>query len=131
VRPDEKLPVETALAILLAVIRRGPAVLFQRIGGDVEFVVREGDAIVNWTFTTRPSGAHVDLERGKPPGKPVVRVGIRQGALTRLVQGTLDVEWAFRDRRLAIEGEPTAVQRFCACFLPPAATSAVGVRTGR
>lgn len=128
VTPDEKLPVEKALRILLAILQRAPVVLFQRIGGDVEFIIREGDEIVRWFFTAQ--AGIVELKAG-PPTASAVKVAIRQGALTRLVQGTLDVDLAFKERRLGIAGEPKIVERFCQCFLPPAATSAVGVRAAR
>jgi len=128
VTPDEKLPVEKAMRILLAILQRAPVVLFQRIGGDVEFIVREGDAIVHWGFSA--GSGTVELKSGAP-AKSAVKVAIRQGTLTRLVQGTLDVDLAFKERRLGIAGEPKIVERFCQCFLPPAATSALGVRSAR
>jgi hypothetical protein len=128
VTPDEKLPVDKAMRILLAILQRAPVVLFQRIGGDVEFIVRDGDEVVHWGFSAQ-SGA-VELKAGAPT-KSAVKVAIRQGALTRLVQGTLDVDLAFKERRLGIAGEQKVVERFCQCFLPPAATSALGVRAGR
>ncbi|MBI4819805.1 MAG: SCP2 sterol-binding domain-containing protein [Deltaproteobacteria bacterium] len=124
--PEEKLPVATSMEVLLGWLRKSPPILRQRIGGDVEFVVREGDKIVHWTF--KLTAGEVALEMGKAVA-PSVRVGIRQGALTRLVKGNLDVELAFKAKKLAFEGDPAKVERLCSAFMPP--TSSAFVRSSK
>jgi hypothetical protein len=49
---------------------------------------------------------------------PVVTIGIKPKALFWLLEGTLDVPKAFERKRLALEGDPKAMQRFAECFTP-------------
>ena len=59
---------------------------------------------------------------------PVLRIGIEPRALRWMVEGTLDVQQAFKDKRVALEDPDLLIRRFVACFEP--AGSALGLRLG-
>ena len=103
--------VEDAFARMQEVlVASGPA--FAKVGGDVAFYVR-GAKPPWWQVTSM--GGHVLIRPGNP-AFPVFTIGIIPEALSWFVDGTLDVEKAFRKKRLAVEGDLEALARFVACF---------------
>ena len=103
--------VEDAFARMQDVLgASGPA--FAKVGGDVAFYVR-GAKPPWWQVTSM--GGHVLIRPGNP-AFPVFTIGIIPEALSWFVDGTLDVEKAFRKKRLAVEGDLEAISRFVACF---------------
>jgi hypothetical protein len=94
-------------------VESGPQ--FARVGGDVAFYVR--GAKPPWWHATS-LGGHVVIRPGNA-AFPVFTVGIIPEALSWFVDGTLDVEKAFRKKRLAVEGDLEALGRFVACFSTP------------
>lgn len=105
------LSVEDAFARMGEVLRdQGPA--FAKVGGDVAFYVK-GAKPPWWHVTSL--GGFVVVRPGNT-AFPVCSVGLIPEALAWFVEGTLDVEKAFRKKRLAVEGDADALARFVACF---------------
>ena len=103
--------VEEAFARMAEVLaEQGPA--FAKVGGDVAFYVR-GARPPWWQITSL--GGQVTIRPGNP-AFPVFTIGIIPEALSWFVDGTLDVEKAFRKKRLAVEDDFDALQRFVTCF---------------
>jgi hypothetical protein len=85
---------------------------FAKVGGDVAFYVR-GAKPPWWQVTSL--GGQVLIRPGNP-AFPVFTIGIIPEALSWFVDGTLDVQKAFRKQRLAVEGDLDALGRFVTCF---------------
>ncbi len=119
-------PEETDLHLrrLAGLLAAKPGALFRRVGGVVALRV-VGHEPEHWSVRLAAAGG-VELVP-EPAPSPIVTIGLRPSALARLVDGTLDVERAFRERRLAVEGDLQALDRFAACFLPSG--SMVGIRS--
>jgi hypothetical protein len=109
------LSTRAAFALMADVLRSRPAMLFERIGGEVAFVVK-GAKRPHWLVQL--VGGEVRIVEGVAP-KPRVTIGIERGALFQLVRGGLDVEAAFKERRLAVRGSIDALRCFVACFAVP------------
>jgi hypothetical protein len=118
---DETAELLEKLARLLA---SKPPALFRRVGGEVALVI-VGHEPPDWCVRLDAQGV-VELTPGLAAG-PIVKIGLKPSALGWLVAGTLDVERAFREKRLAVEGDLRALERFAQCFAP--AGSLVGVRS--
>ncbi len=88
--------------------------LFARVGGDVAFYVK-GAKPPMWQVSNL--GGRVVVKPGTPPF-PVCTIGLSPPVLSWLVQGTLDVERNFRQKRLAVEGDLEALKVFVSCFAP-------------
>jgi hypothetical protein len=119
-------PGRAALHKLLDVLASRPSGAFERIGGPVSFFVKRGDDSSEHHF------AIVDEALQLCGGKPAswaVRIGISESALEELVAGTLDVQKAVADNRLAIDADAPTLARFAAAFMP--AASALDVRLRR
>lgn len=109
--PEQLRTVEASFARMQDVlVGAGPA--FAKVGGDVAFYVR-GAKPPWWHVTSL--GGHVMIRPGNT-AFPVCTIGIIPEALSWFVDGTLDVEKAFRKKRLAVEGDLEALGRFVACF---------------
>jgi len=108
--PDE-LSVEESFGRLFDALQ-GKLAEFAKVGGDVGFYVKDakpphwGVSVVAGNVVVRPGA----------PAFPVCTIGLSPPVLSWLVQGTLDVERNFRARRLAVEGDLTALALFVKCF---------------
>ncbi len=112
--PPEEPPradVSAAFRKLEQLLRARPKA-FAKVGGDVAFFVK-GAEIPNWHLTL--VGGEVVARPGIPPF-PIVTIGLIADALQWMVEGTLDVERAFKKKRLAVEGDFAALGRFVECF---------------
>lgn len=112
--PDTAAPslsVEACFERMAKVLSENPDA-FAAVGGDVAFYVR--DARPPW-WTVTSFGGRVVIQPGNPPF-PKFSIGIIPEALAWFVEGSLDVEKAFRKKRLVVEGDLEALARFAACF---------------
>ncbi|MEW5740748.1 MAG: SCP2 sterol-binding domain-containing protein [Myxococcota bacterium] len=112
--PPTLKPVEQAFARLESVLRAN-AKRFGAVGGDVAFFVK-GAKPPSWQVTSL--AGEVMIRPGTPPF-PVCTIGIADRALPWLVDGTLDVPRAFKERWLVVEGDLDALKRFVRCLAPP------------
>lgn len=124
--PVTEPPGRAALLKLLDVLGSRPGGAFERIGGAVSFFVKRGDQTSEHHFAI--DEGTLQLCDGKPEAW-AVRIGISESALEELVAGTLDVQKAVQDNRLAIDAGPATLARFAAAFMP--AASALDVRLRR
>lgn len=121
--PEETDSFLAALAHLLA---SRPAAMFQRVGGEVALII-VGHTPEAWTVRLGSAGT-IEVVPGEA-ARPVVKVGLKPSALRWMLEGSLDVERAFEQKRLAVEGDLQAFSRFAQCFQPGG--SLVGVRSSR
>ena len=117
--------VAASMLKLEAALQARPAQLFSRLGGEVGFVVILPKGRQAWAVAVEDGAVRVAQREAK---EPVLRIGIEPRALRWLVAGSLDVQQAFKDKRLALDDPNNLVERFVACFEP--AGSALGVRLG-
>lgn len=85
---------------------------FAKVGGDVAFYVKDAKP-PHWGVSV--VAGQVVVKPGAPPF-PVCTIGLSPPVLSWLVQGTLDVPRNFKARRLAVEGDLTALGLFVECF---------------
>jgi hypothetical protein len=115
-----KPTVPQLFARLEAALNARPIEELAKIGGEITFVVVDGDPI-HWTVVREG-----DVVRILPRNSlwPVCRIGMQRKVLRWMLEGTLDVAKAFEERRLAVEGDHEALRRFAAwrrfaaCFAP-------------
>jgi hypothetical protein len=112
--PTAATSIEGAFARLQELLNTDPQ-RFAAVGGDVAFYVRGGRPPW-WQVTAL--GGQVLIKPGNP-AFAVVTVGLIPEALVWLAEGTLDVQKAFKHKRLAVEGDGAALLRFVACFEAP------------
>ncbi len=110
---EAELSVEESFGRLFDALKSRGA-LFARVGGDVAFYVK-GAKPPMWQVSNL--GGRVVVKPGTPPF-PVCTIGLSPPVLSWLVQGTLDVERNFRQKRLAVEGDLEALKVFVSCFAP-------------
>ncbi len=106
-----KLAVEPLLARLEQILRERPE-RFAAVGGDVALHIK-GAQPPAWHVAS--VGAQVIIRPGNAPF-PVCTIGLSLRPLRWLVQGTLDVPAAFKERYLIVEGDRQALARFVNCF---------------
>ena len=121
----DKPTIALLLVKLQAALRRAPAALIALVHGEVELVLVGHEPR---DFTIHFAATSVTIEPHKA-SQALVRIGMTQGIFRHLMAGDLDVERAFRDRRLAIEGDRRIFARFVACF--EGGQSALQVLTSR
>ncbi len=85
---------------------------FAKVGGDVAFYVKDAKPPF-WQVSAL--AGQVVVKPGTPPF-PVCTIGLSPPVLSWLVQGTLDVRRNFEKRRLAVEGDLSALALFVKCF---------------
>lgn len=85
---------------------------FAKVGGDVAFYVKDAKPPF-WQVSSL--AGKVVVRPGAPPF-PVCTIGLSPPVLSWLVQGTLDVRRNFEKRRLAVEGDLSALALFVKCF---------------
>ena len=110
---DVELSVEESFGRLFDALKSRSA-QFAKVGGDVAFYVK-GARPPMWQVSTL--AGQVVVKPGTPPF-PVCTIGLSPPVLSWLVQGTLDVERNFRQKRLAVEGDLEALSLFVRCFAP-------------
>ncbi len=120
-----KQRVATSMLKLEAALQANPAQLFSRLGGEVGFVVILPKGRQHWAVYLDGDLVRVTQREAVDP---VLRIGIEPRALRWMVEGTLDVQQAFKDKRVALEDPDLLIRRFVACFEP--AGSALGLRLG-
>ncbi|MDX2012432.1 MAG: SCP2 sterol-binding domain-containing protein [Myxococcaceae bacterium] len=108
---DEELSVEEAFGRLYDALKSRGAE-FAKVGGDVAFYVKDAKPPF-WQVSSL--AGNVVVKPGAPPF-PVCTIGLSPPVLSWLVQGTLDVQKNFKYRRLAVEGDLTALALFVKCF---------------
>lgn len=120
-----KQRVATSMLKLEEALQANPAQLFSRLGGEVGFVVILPKGRQHWAVYLDGDLVRVTQREAVDP---VLRIGIEPRALRWMVEGTLDVQQAFKDKRVALEDPDLLIRRFVACFEP--AGSALGLRLG-
>ncbi len=107
------MTVDEAMAKLESAFASRPVALFQKIGGPIRFTVVTPTGREPWV--ARVAHGHVVTEPGAADGA-IVHIGIVDRTLVKWVEGRLDVEEAFRKRRLAVEGDFDAFDRVIDCL---------------
>ncbi|MBI5508017.1 MAG: SCP2 sterol-binding domain-containing protein [Deltaproteobacteria bacterium] len=119
------MTVAEAMAKLESALASRPVALFQRVGGSIQFTVVTPTERQRWV--ARLAHGRVVALRGEAEDA-VLHIGIIDRSLLKWLTGRLDVEEAFKKRRLAVEGDLDAFDRLIDCL--SGGGSAVTVRAG-
>jgi hypothetical protein len=121
-QPKQSSSAQGYLTRLELLLRRAPGVLARFFCGEVAFII-VGNEPPDWTLSVQPEEISITPRKAQ---KPLARIAMTRGVLGWLMAGKLDVERAFKEKRLAVEGDYKVLERIVGCFEPP--QSMVGLR---
>ena len=107
------MTVAEAMAKLESAFATRPIALFRRIGGSIRFTIVTSTERQPWVVHI--VHGHVVVEPGVAEDS-VVHIGIVDRTLVKWIEGHLDVEEAFKKRRLAVEGDLGALDLIMDCL---------------
>lgn len=123
---QSKSDVTGLLAQLLRMLTQAPGAPARMVRGEIALVII-GAEPRDWTIDL-VEGHEIAIEP-RLCAEPLVRIGLTRRILRYLIEGTLDVERAFKEHQLAVEGDFRALERLISSFEP--AKSLIGVRAAK